>query len=239
MLFPTHVGLKYCRTGSLLVAGLVAQNKKETLMKTLEFNVIKKNRKFFKATIRGYSCKILIDANSEDMPPGVHRLRVNDESICTGYGKDMRYSLYSKFGSSPVSDKVNVSHGKNVGFISACKKLGGLFDGNNIYWKFSPDYKDAVAALDAKYNSNQGVVELTAKEDIEIDDLGGLHVCGYKVVGTSSTEIHHRIKILSGGIEERAWWFRYFPSGTVLRLEVSLNLVSEIAACWDYRITKE
>ena len=60
----------------------------------MNFNVIKKNRKYFAATTdNNKSCKILIDDYSKDLALGEHFLAVKDISVRSKYGTDLIYKL--------------------------------------------------------------------------------------------------------------------------------------------------
>lgn len=60
-----------------------------------EFNVLKKNQKYFAALLNGCKCRIVIDENSSDLPLGEQLLDVEDISVRSKYGVDLVFKLQS------------------------------------------------------------------------------------------------------------------------------------------------
>jgi hypothetical protein len=136
------------------------------IMQTIE--VLKKNRKYFNTRVGKYTCKLLIDVNSENLEIGEYTLELEDISIVTKYGKNLIFKLAA---SIEDQEKVGICTLKtdyyNPCLVNRCHKLGGKFDKSVKAWVFSGFVADQVEELDVIYNSVPIDIELYAVDNIE------------------------------------------------------------------------
>jgi hypothetical protein len=146
-----------------------------------EFKILKKNRKYFAASVNGNKCKILIDEYSQDLNIGEHALLVDDISIRSKYGTDLIFKLQASFSSQQDAGICSLTHTiYNKDLVNECRNLGGKFDKKAMAWIFSDIVEDKVEELDSLYSSELVKVELTALNDL-YSCGDGIYFLGYSI----------------------------------------------------------
>lgn len=135
-------------------------------MKTIEIQIVKKNRKYFACNTKGYKCKLVIDKNSEGLELGKHTLVVKDRSKKTKYGTELIFELYSDAESQKEAGIVTLTHKYNSILVDKCRNLGGRFDKGGSTWVFPDIVADKIEELDFLYNSKRVAIEIEADDDI-------------------------------------------------------------------------
>lgn len=198
----------------------------------MKLNIIKKNRKYFAAkTDSGYKCKILIDANSENLELGEHILSVDDISIKSKYGIDLIYKLTSSAEEQMGQEIVTLKSEYNSMLVDECRKLGGTWDNQAEAWVFPAFVAEQVELLDDIYNSKLVTIDITAKE--EINELKsaitfmGRSIC--KAKGRDSGAfLYDGVALIDGYISSGGSvknWRTYIDENTVLRLQMPEKLL--------------
>lgn len=207
------------------------------------FTIIKKNRKYFAARTDGYKCKILIDANSENLQPGEHNLEVDDISVRSKYGTDLIFKLSASVEEIKDAGICTLQHDRyNVGLIERCRELGGKWDRDTGTWVFSGLVAAEVEELDAIYNSDLIAVELTADDDIRAH-RSCVEFCGYTIArafgrdsGAKLSEGVSQIsgRVTSGGSVKN--WNTCIAEGTVLRMYLPKELLQSHSDGFSVRV---
>lgn len=202
-------------------------------MKTITLNIIKKNRKYFKAEFEsGCPCKLRITPESDHLEPGKHELLVHDVSVRSKYGTDL---IYEMIGEQKQEDGVvTLQHPKYNDIVhDECKKLGGRWDSENKAWVFPKMVEDEVEQLDEIFNSEWVTVEIVAGEKC-CAHTGPLTFCGYTVAKAwgrdSGAKLADEValiegKIYSGGSMKN--WYTEASESSVFRLEVPKLVLEE------------
>ena len=199
---------------------------------------LKKNLKYFAATVNGYKAKILIDENSNDLEIGAHTLTLEDISIRTKYGTDVIYKLpcsaEEQQDESPVILKTNLY---NSVLVEKCKKLGGTYSREDRAWIFKRFVDAEVDELDYLYNS-----ELI---DVEIELVGGsfgyrspYSLAGFELARATDRDsgavVSSSIAVLQGDFfstgSRKNWRTQTSFDGTVIRMKIPENLFDAVRA---------
>ena len=203
-------------------------------MKT--FNIVKKNRKYFAAVLDNkYNCKILIDANSENLALGQHTLEVEDISVRSQYGTDLIYKL------AAAAEEI-----KNAGIctlqipfynailVDECHKLGGKWDAEEKAWIFSGIVSDKVEELDAKYNSTLIDVEITFNENA-YGSKAPVFIAGFKIATAtgrdSGAKLAENIALIAGKVVSCGSvknWGTEIIEGSVIRMQIPADCIEDI-----------
>ncbi|WGK83267.1 hypothetical protein PYE51_18090 [Vibrio aestuarianus] len=199
----------------------------------MNFNVIKKNRKYFAATIdNNKSCKILIDECSKDLALGEHFLAVKDISVRSKYGTDLIYKLAANVEEQTKLGICSLKSEYNTLLIEKCRKLGGTWDKSQGAWIFSSIVEKEVEELDEIFNSAHVTVEIEAIEEIQ-EQGKAIEFLGYSVCKAfnrdSGARIETGIALLSGyatsgGSKNR--WTTVLSEGAILRLKIPVDLLN-------------
>jgi len=206
-----------------------------TDLKTIEFNILKKNRMYFAAkNAGGYACKIKITPESENIEPGVHALVVEDLSVRSKYGTDLIYAVQADIKETGI---VTLQHfAFNQRLVDSCRKLGGKWDADSKSWVFSAIVADAVEDLDCKWNSEISAYEITAKDQLS-SAQDSVHFCGYPIATAtgrdSGAKLHDGVAQMSGRIRSGGSvknWTSVVEEGSIFRL----NLPAHYAVDNDY-----
>jgi hypothetical protein len=138
------------------------------MKKTINLEILKKNRKYFAAKLDGkYKCKLHIDSASENLELGLHTLLVLDESIVTKYGTDLIFRLAASADTQKTAGICTIQHDRyNSILVDKCRNLGGKWDHDAKAWVFSDLMSSEVEDLDALFNSDEVAIEITAKTDL-------------------------------------------------------------------------
>ena len=196
------------------------------------FNIIKRNRKYFEAKKDGYDCKILIDKNSEGLELGEHTLAVEDISIRSQYGVDLKYKLKASAAEQQSAGICTLkTPSYNALLVEKCRALGGKWDPDARAWVFSGIVSDEIEALDEIYNSDPVAVELTAKSELSawhapVDFLG--FSLARATGRDSGAKLADGVALMSGKIASGGSmknWATVIRDGSVLRLEVPRALI--------------
>jgi hypothetical protein len=208
-------------------------------MKTFEFDIIKKNRKYFAASrvtrfsdsdTQRYKCKILIDSSSENLTCGTHDLTVDDISIRTKYGTDLIYRLSREFEVQSGSDVYAIKTDYNADFCDSAKKLGARWDSDDKSWVFPGFVSDEAEELDAIYNSERVAVEILINEDLY--EQGVNKIMGIPISKSSGRDsgaiICEGVALIAGCMTSGGSirnWYNVIREKTVIRLEMPVELV--------------
>lgn len=206
-----------------------------------EFNIIKKNRKYFAATTGGYKCKVLIDKNSESLALGNHNLEVEDISVRSKYGTDLIFKLSASVEDIEDAGICTLRHGKfNSVLVKEARKLGGKYDHEEGAWVFSGIVNDEVEALDEIFNSDLITIELTFN-DTFFSSQGAVEIFGYtvaKATGRDSGAITPDgiafIKGRAGSGGSMKNWGTKIEDGSVVRLQVPALLFDKYKESGEY-----
>jgi DNA-binding Xre family transcriptional regulator len=214
-------------------------------MKTLTLDIIKKNRKYFACTnSNGYKCKLVIDANSENLETGRHELLVDDISVRSKYGTDLIYKLSSSSNSQKNAGITTLQHHTyNSKLVDECRKLGGKWDADEKVWLFNGIVENEVEELDYKYNSELINVKLTALDDI-CEYHSGVEVVGHTIARAYDRDggatLQEGVALVSGTVTSggsRKNWTTVVREGAVIKMQIPQNLISEIDSDeWDVKI---
>ncbi|AEX24598.1 hypothetical protein OTK59_21645 [Vibrio natriegens] len=199
----------------------------------MNFNVIKKNRKYFAATTdNNKSCKILIDECSKDLELGEHFLAVKDISVRSKYGTDLIYKLTANVEEQTKLGICSLKSEYNTLLIEKCRKLGGTWDKSQGAWIFSSIVEKEVEELDEIFNSAPVIVEIEAIEEIQ-EQGKAIEFLGYPVCKAFSRDSGARIETgiallsgyaTSGGSKNR--WTTVLSEGATLRLKIPEDLLN-------------
>lgn len=204
-------------------------------MKTLTLNVLKKNRKYFAATVNGYKAKILIDENSNSLELGMYDLTVDDISIRTKYGTDVIYKL-----SCPLSDQKDdtvvalKTNFFNLDLIDECRKLGGRYDTDSGAWIFKSFVENEVDELDYLYNSELINVEIELNDDY-CGEQTSFDLAGFVLADAtgirSGARVSESIAVIRGGFircGSQRNWKTACKANTVIRMQIPSNLLKKV-----------
>jgi hypothetical protein len=193
-------------------------------MKTSTFTILKKNRKYFAAQLNSYKCKIVIDDNSKDLELGEHELTVNDISVKTKYGVDMKFELVSSVKEQKDSGITTLKHFRyNSTLVAECKNLGGKWDDETDTWVFPGFVEKEVEELDDIYNSDIQLCEITAKKDVKAH-TEALEFLGYPIARAfgrdSGAKLNQEVSLIEGSVTSGGSaknWLTVCREDTVLR----------------------
>ncbi|HBC3374056.1 TPA: hypothetical protein KDY48_004316 [Vibrio parahaemolyticus] len=204
----------------------------ESTFKTI--NLIKKNRKYFAATVGGYKCKVLIDAESESLSLGEHECEVEDLSVKSKYGTDLIFKIKAASSDEEEQGIVSLRHYTyNKLLVDKCRQLNGKYDPEENAWIFSPLVSDQIEELDFTYNSKLVPVELHFNDE-QASLCKPVAFLGYTlaratgrdsgaVLGDQAMLINGDIR--SGGSAKN--WTTIIEAGSILRLDVPEELLKE------------
>jgi len=195
-------------------------------MKTITLNIIKKGRVWFQCeTLSGYKCKLKVNEISEAFTAGNIELMVEDVSVRSKYGTDLKYS---PVGESKASDGiVAISHPiYNKILVEKSKSLGGKWDSDERSWIFPYFMSDKVEELEELFNDEKVLIELTYPYDHSVH-CDSVAFCGYTIARATGRDsgavLGDNVFQLSGKITSRgsiANWYSMVESGSVFRIEV-------------------
>ena len=213
-------------------------------MKTVQLNIIKKNRKYFAATHKGYKVKILINENSESLKLGEQTLTVDDISVRSKYGTDVIYKLAVDAEPQESQGIVSLRAPYNLELIEKCRNLGGTWDKETQAWIFPDFVADKVEDLEYKYGSELVAVEVEFTEFCSADKKA-FDICGI-VLATASgrdsgAKLADGVAVISGGFSSGGSvknWRTCVADNTIVRLKVPSQLVEDFHGLDLYFVTK-
>jgi hypothetical protein len=196
-------------------------------METKKLTIIKKNRKYFAATVDGYKCKILIDANSEALELGEQELMVDDISVRTKYGTDIIFKLAVSAIEQEQASICTLRHQfYNVLLVDQCRNLGGRWDKQSNVWVFSSIVEDKVQDLDELFNSEMLNIEVKVLNTVK-QGTGAYCLFGIPIARAfdrdSGARLCDGVALISGEIKSsgsRKYWDTEICGNTVLRFQV-------------------
>lgn len=213
--------------------------------KTIKFNVLKRNRKYFAATTpKGAKCRIVIDANSENLELGMQELLAEDISVRSKYGCDLRFRLAQEAQAQKEAGVITLRHHTyNKNFVDVCSRLGGRYDKEACAWVFSEIVADAVEDIDCVYNSELVTVEITAKKDM-YGEREPVRFLGYTLARAfgrdSGVELGFGVYHLGGSIASGGSvknWTTKVAEGSRFRMQVPVALLEHLDSsnqdAWD------
>lgn len=194
-----------------------------------EFNVLKKNRKYFAASLNGYKCRILIDELSQNLSIGTQLLDVEDISIRSKYGTDLIFKLKPSIEEQNESGFITLNSTYNTYLVDKCRALGGQWDKSSECWVFSGLIEEKVDELAYIFNSSLVPVEVTIHDDYDVyEEKGTLCCLGYPVARAfdrdSGARVEEGVGVVAGGFTSggsKKNWVTQAKSGTVFRFEVA------------------
>lgn len=198
-------------------------------MKTLQLNVLKKNRVYFKClNDGGYEVKLRITPKSENLTIGEHLLTVNDESVRTKYGTDLIYSMIESVEECGI---VSLKLEYNKKLVEQCRNLGGRWDAPSQTWIFPKFVESEVEELEFQYGANIVTV------DLELRESDYAHTSSFCFLGKplffatgrdSGAKVCEGISLISGSITSGGSvknWSSEVLEGSVFRFTISKNLI--------------
>lgn len=201
-------------------------------MKTIEFDIIKKGRVWFQCeNENGYPCKLKINDITKELELGKHRLTVNDISVRSSYGTDLKYEAVAEITESSI---VTFQHkGYNKILSETCRNLGGKFDKESASWIFSDIVEDKVEDLELLFNGDSVTIEITAQDRL-IGDADSIFFCGYTVAWAtgrdSGAKLGNKVSQINGRIGSCGSvknWATDIDKDSVFRLKISTALLAK------------
>ena len=195
------------------------------------FTLLKKNRKYFAAIVKGHKAKIIIDSNSEDLPLGEHTLDLEDKSVRTKYGTDLIFELKGSAKEQQDAGICTLTAPYNTLLVEQCRELGGKWDGQASTWVFSGLISDQIEELEALYSEDMTPVQITALEQCEgyQDPVTCAGVVIARASGRDSgAELGHDIAKVSGSINSGGSvknWKTIVKEGSVFRFMMPKGLI--------------
>lgn len=204
-------------------------------LKTIKLNVIKKNRVYFACkTESGYSVKLKITPESENLTLGEHVLLVHDISVRSKYGVDVIYSLSEEIKKD--DGVVTLKHAYNDTLVKKCRDLGGRWDTENKIWVFPRVVAEAVEELEYLYTSDLVDVEIEYIKEgvIDSDCREPIYFLGYVLARAqgrdSGATLGEGVALMKGRVGSNGSqknWGTYATEGSIFRLKISKNLLKE------------
>ncbi len=200
-----------------------------------EIEILKKGRKYFQCLVDGkYKCRLLIDDASEHLEPGKHVLELEDISVRSKYGTDLKFKV--RGGSEPESVGVVTLcpevYNKNL--VDAAHQLGGSWDADAKCWVFSGIVSDKVDELAEVWESPLVPVEVEFEETI-YGYKGPAFWAGFEIARAwdrdSGAKPAKGVSLVKGKVDSggsRANWKTVVQEGTVVRLMVPEGLLPEL-----------
>jgi len=201
----------------------------------MEFNILKKNRKYFAATKGGYKCKILIDDNSQALELGAVDIDVEDISVRTKYGTDLIFKLTADAETQAAAGICTLQHYTyNKLLVEQCHKLGGKWDAESKAWIFKDFVADKVEELDYLYNSELTNYQIEFEDDYS-EHNAPVYLFGVKVAEAtgrdSGATLGNDVALIAGRVDSGGSmknWGTKIKEGTILRLSLPTLLVEEL-----------
>lgn len=203
----------------------------------MEFNILKKNRKYYAATKNGYKCKILIDEKSENLELGLINIDVEDISVRSKYGVDLIFQLTIDADTQKSAGICTIRHYTyNSWLVNDCQKYGGVWCPDEKAWIFKDFVSEEIEELDRIYNSALANYEITFAEDYTAFK-GSVYLFGVRVAKgsgrDSGAELSSGIAMIEGKINtggSQKNWETIIFKNTVLRMSLPTLVVEEIAS---------
>jgi hypothetical protein len=202
-----------------------------TEFKVRDFDIIKKNRKFFAATLNGYKCKIIIDEESKDLELGMQALKVEDHSVRSKFGTDL---IYKVVGASSGSGEVVTlkHHTYNAELVKKCKNLGGKWCEDSKAWIFDQMVEQLVDDLDDLYNGDLVVCDVVFRYGAE-EKGTPITLYGYPMAKASGRDsgafVYDDVVLLQGGFDSGGSmknWLTVVDDETTVRIKLSKSLLN-------------
>lgn len=198
-------------------------------MKELNFEVLKKNRKYFSIKLENnFECKLLITPESENLELGKTKAMVEDISVKTKYGTDVIYKMVGEIKTNKI---VTLVHKYNEILVQECRDLGGRFDTGSKAWVFNSMVEQEVEALDELYNSEEVTIDITALKAISTL-REPVTFAGYPLARAfgrdSGAKLCDGVAFITGKIGSDGSmknWGTYCTEGTTFRIKIGKKLL--------------
>ena len=208
-----------------------------------EFNILRRGRKYFTATTGAYTCKILIDAASENLDLGPQTLDVDDISVRSKYGTDLIFKLKTSAKEQEQAGICTLRHFRyNHDLVERCRELDGLWDRDAKAWVFSALVEDQVELLDIYWNNDIVHVQITLPNGLTAR-CQAVTIGGYTIATASGRDsgatVAQGVALISGDVDSggsRVNWETEIAEGSVLRLRMPKALIADLAQYQDYQI---
>ncbi|WP_299496438.1 hypothetical protein [uncultured Shewanella sp.] len=213
----------------------------------MEFNILKKNRKYFAAIQNGYKCKILIDDKSENLELGHVDIEVDDISVRSKYGTDLIYKLTVDADEQKAAGICTLKHYTyNKILVKQCHELGGKWDSEEQAWIFKDFVADKVEEMDYLFNSDLKNYELFFQDGAS-KSTDAIYIFGIKIAEArgrdSGATIGDDIAFIQGGCDSGGSmknWKTIIKDGSAIRLNIPCLLVEkyleEEKETWDFEL---
>lgn len=215
-------------------------------MQETEFNFLKKGRVWWEAELKnGHKCKVKINKFSQGLEVGTHTLIVDDISVRTKYGTDLKFDPIGE----QRDEAITFQHPfYNADLVAECRHLAGQWDAKQKAWIFPACVADKVEELEEKYNTELCTFEIEAKCDLETH-RSPVTFCGYAVAEARGRDTGARIpahivficgRKNSGGSSKN--WYTIVKEGSTFRITCSKNLLEDYPGevrDWHIKILKE
>ncbi len=201
-------------------------------MKTIKLNLIKSGRVWIKCeTDSGYNCKLKLNEFSKNLEMGEHELLVNDLSVRSKYGTDLKYELV---GEKKEGGKISLQHETyNYLLHEECKNLGGQWDNETKTWFFDEIVEDKIEDLEDIFCSETVNVQIKSLDEVS-SHTSSVDFCGYNIAIAKGRDtgayLGEKISKLSGSIDSGGSfknWYTHVSKDTIFRLKVPKNLLNK------------
>lgn len=202
-------------------------------MKIIKLDLIKKNRIWIDCkTESGYLCKLKVCDLSKDLSLGLNDLFVEDISVRSKYGVDLKFQLKSSLKQGICSFRPSKY---NCWSTEECRNLGGKWDNEEKSWIFSIVVSDKIDEMEELYNSEQINIEISLKDNEaarcwndSVDFLG--YPLAIATGRDSGAKLSHGVYLMQGKIDSYGSvknWGTIISGNSILRLEVSKKLFTD------------
>ncbi len=201
--------------------------------KTIEITITSKGRKFFTGKLDNkYPCKLFIDELSNKLEIGDHTLYVEDLSVRSKYGTDLKFRLVDNADTQqpPIFVKSDIY---NEYLTKEAKAGGGKWISDDKVWIFHYLATDIAEELDSVFNSKLIAVEIVALRDIS-NCRSSLNFCGQTIARAfdrdSGAKIADNITVASGSFASGGSaknWATTADTGTTVRLEMPCKVLEK------------
>ncbi len=212
-------------------------------IKQIKLTIIKKNRVWFECkNANGYKCKLKINKFTKDLIIGDHDLELEDISVKSKYGTDLRYQMFDK----KSYEKIFLTHHTYNSILhKKCKDLGGRWDEEAKAWVFLKIVEEEVELIEEVFSSELVTVEIELikifEHHINVADFFGYTIVKRKSM-YSSAEVQKDVYKVFGeiGTKQLGNWYKLIEKGSKFRLKVPKKLLENEAEreeeYWAYKI---
>lgn len=199
-------------------------------MESREFTLIKKGRVWIECLLNNkYKCKLKINDFTKDLDLATHTLLVEDISIRSNYGTELRFE--AKKEAMEEKSYIFLKHPRyNQIFYNKCKNLGGKWDYEAKAWAFLSVVQEEVEEIEYLFDGEMINLKLTAKDFIS-ETTDSITFMGYTLAKATSrnsgAELGEEVYLLEGSIGSGgsiANWKTQCSAGAIFKISVPKNL---------------